>query len=202
MKHVFSTMIVSALVSVLAGCGLALAADAVTPVKEAAPVAPATKPFKLIEEFRFGINDHNPMMREKGTVDLSGELLSSRIFDFGKGDVMTYLSPRLNLGGALNTAGKTSYVFAGVAWNVPLFDKFFIEGQFGGAAHNGSRDPSRANLGECHWSFREAAILGYQINENWSVMADVEHLSHLNNTLCPGGNGGLTNFGVKVGYTF
>ncbi len=57
--------------------------------------------------------------------------------------------------------------------------------------------PHRDTLG-CRALFREAGSLGVGVTAHWSVMATVEHLS--NAGLCAG-NRGLTNVGLRVGYT-
>ena len=59
--------------------------------------------------------------------------------------------------------------------------------------------PKTFNALGCSPLFREAAAVGFRLNEHWSVMATVEHMS--NAGLC-GDNRGLTNFGGKLGYTF
>ena len=58
--------------------------------------------------------------------------------------------------------------------------------------------PGRNAMG-CNWSFRESGSLGYRLTPAWSVMGTVEHMS--NAGFCDE-NRGLTNAGVRVGYTF
>jgi hypothetical protein len=77
----------------------------------------------------------------------------------------------------------------------------FVEGSFGGAVHDGENNPverHRNALG-CTVLFRESGSLGIRVTKDWSVMATVEHLS--NAGLCSN-NRGLTNVGVRVGYSF
>jgi hypothetical protein len=38
----------------------------------------------------------------------------------------------------INTAGKTSYGYAGVVWTLNILPQFFIEPMFGGAVHDGN----------------------------------------------------------------
>jgi hypothetical protein len=51
----------------------------------------------------------------------------------------------------------------------------------------------------CAVTFRESATAGFRITQNWSIMATVEHMS--NAGLCVE-NRGLTNAGLRLGYTF
>lgn len=109
---------------------------------------------------------------------------------------------RPHLGATLNFGGLESMVYGGVSWTVPVFDSpVFVEASFGGAVHNGAvagaTYPAR-NLG-CSVLFRESASLGVMINDNASVMATIEHASNAN--LCAD-NRGLTNMGIRFGWTF
>lgn len=109
---------------------------------------------------------------------------------------------RPHLGATVNFGGLESMVYAGVSWTVPVFDSpVFVEASFGGAVHNGALAgatyPAR-NLG-CSVTFRESASIGVMINDNASVMATIEHASNAN--LCAD-NRGLTNMGIRFGWTF
>ena len=117
--------------------------------------------------------------------------------------------PRPTIGGSYNTGGRTSYAYLGATWTIEVFPetlgrKIFIDGFFGGAAHNGYTGPKVTtpygfNTLGCSPLFREAAAIGYRLTEHWSIMATVEHMS--NAGLCAN-NRGLTNYGGKIGYTF
>ena len=90
----------------------------------------------------------------------------------------------------------------GLTWQLPIFDSgFFIEGTLGAAIHNGALSgavaPAR-NLG-CNVLFYEAAGIGTRVADNLNVILSWEHAS--NGNLCAP-NRGLTNIGVKLGYTF
>lgn len=109
---------------------------------------------------------------------------------------------RPHLGATINFGGLESMVYGGVSWTVPVLDSpVFVEASFGGAVHNGALAgavyPAR-NLG-CSVMFRESASIGVMINDNASVMATIEHASNAN--LCAD-NRGLTNMGIRFGWTF
>jgi len=163
------------------------------------PVFQQTTP-SLISEFRFGATAQDPISPESGSANLTGEILSVRpirLTDPG----LDWLIPRFHVGGSLNLSGDTSFGYAGLTWTYDLTPSIFVEGSFGGAVHNGETDPvdDHHNAFGCTALFRESAAVGFRANANWSIMATVEHLS--NAGLCSN-NRGLTNFGVRVGYTF
>jgi lipid A 3-O-deacylase len=109
---------------------------------------------------------------------------------------------RPHLGATVNFGGLESMVYGGVSWTVPVMDSpVFVEASFGGAVHNGAAlgavAPAR-NLG-CSILFRESASIGVMVTENASIMATIEHASNAN--LCAD-NRGLTNMGIRFGWTF
>ena len=161
---------------------------------ETAPLALVIAPgpttyVNFLDEARFGVYAHNWIHDENSPVDVSGEILSSPI---------GYPN---NIGGMINTGGKTSYGFTGLTWRIPIYKGFFFEGEFGGAVNTSPlRDePGRVNTG-CRFDFRESGGFGYQFNEHWDLIANVEHISHA--SLCTHINPGLTQVGARVGYKF
>ena len=111
-------------------------------------------------------------------------------------------SPKINLGGNLNIAGRESHAHLGLTWQIPIFDSpFFIEGTFGGAVHNGAlttaTPPARA-LGS-QFLFYEEIGIGAVLPDNWTVLATAEHASNAN---LASPNRGLTNMGLKFGKRF
>ncbi len=197
----------------------ALAASAVQAadlgVRAPAPmpyVAPV-QPYSIVSEIRIGGSVQDPGSAEGkapgfSTANVNGEILLAKpvvsLDPFWQAFV-----PRPTVGGSYNTGGRTSYAYLGGTWTIDLFPetlgrRVFLEGFFGGAAHNGYTGPKSGtpygfNTLGCSPLFREAAALGFRITPQWSVMATVEHMS--NAGLC-GDNRGLTNFGGKIGYTF
>lgn len=132
--------------------------------------------------------------------DANVELLFTP-FDLGDFNWIGQIRP--HVGATVNFGGLESQVYAGLSWTWHVFDgPVFIEGTFGGALHNGAATgvayPAR-NLG-CAALFRESASIGFDITEQASIMATVEHSSHAG--LCGPQNEGITNLGVRVGWTF
>ena len=113
------------------------------------------------------------------------------------------LSLHPQVGTDLNLQGKTSAVFAGFAGVITLQGGVFIEADLGGSVNNGytSNPPAGSNRSElgCNALFREALIIGVPLSDRLSVMAMAEHMSNAN--LCQPNNG-ITNVGVKLGYSF
>ncbi|GJE28654.1 acyloxyacyl hydrolase [Methylobacterium organophilum] len=181
-----------------------LGSRAPAPVPYVAPV----QPYSIVSEIRIGGAVQDPGSAERDTQNINGEILFNKpvvsLDPFWQAFV-----PRATVGGSYNFGGRTSYAYIGATWTADLFPetfdrRVFIEGFFGGAAHNGHTGPKTLenltlNALGCSPLFREAAALGFRLTEHWSIMATVEHMS--NAGLCVN-NRGLTNFGGKIGYTF
>ena len=80
--------------------------------------------------------------------------------------------------------------------------KFVFELDFGGSVNNGGTAPPAEEkmqaLG-CRTLFHESAGIGYPLTDRVTVTAMIEHMSSAN--LCLP-NGGMTNAGLKLGYSF
>jgi hypothetical protein len=166
----------------------------------------SSKPPDYAERFeaRGGLFAHGIGSVEGNTVDINLELVSPRL-PFGSTAPWAALVPRLEVGGFLNTLGRTSIGYAGLLWTVPIDQGFFWEPFFGGAANNGLRDGSatRSALG-CSYGFNFGSSLGYRLDGPWSIIGTFNHMSNGNSsvgTSCPH-NKGVNNLGVKVGYSF
>ncbi|MHB1111424.1 MAG: acyloxyacyl hydrolase [Devosia sp.] len=163
-----------------------------------------------VDEFRGGLFFHSVDHAPPGS--FLGFLDTTRLHDanvellfnpFDLGDFNWIGEIRPHLGATVNFGGLESQVYAGLSWTWHVFDgPVFIEGTFGGALHNGATSgaiyPAR-NLG-CSALFRESASIGFDITEQASIMATVEHSSHAG--LCGAGNMGITNLGVRAGWKF
>ena len=162
------------------------------------PVALRTS---FISETRLGLLAQDPWSPEAQTGALHGEVLFARPFQ-PTDPLMRYFTPQPHIGASFNLGSRTSFVFAGLTWNIDLSPRVFIEASFGGALHDGHRGgvlrEDRAALG-CSPLFRESASLGYRFSERLSFMATVEHYG--NAGLCQE-NRGLTNIGARFGYRF
>ncbi len=179
----------------LAGQSVALAADPFGALS--APVVSQPRLF----EIRLGVYSHDPFSPEKGSADINAELLYDA-FPRDRSSLWGALVPRLHAGGTFGFAGKTSQAYAGLTWTWDITQKFFVEAGFGGAVHNGKTTlvaPVGFNAMGCGWGFHEQGTLGYRLSTAWSIMATVEHTS--NAGLCKQ-NRGLTNVGLRLGYTF
>ncbi len=132
--------------------------------------------------------------------DANVELLFTP-FELGEWNWIGEIRP--HVGATVNFGGLESQVYAGLSWTWHVFDgPVFVEGSFGGALHNGAASgavyPAR-NLG-CAALFRESASIGFDITEQASIMATVEHSSHAG--ACGADNQGITNLGLRVGWKF
>jgi hypothetical protein len=146
-------------------------------------------------ELRLGLLAHDPLGHEAGSFAVAGDILW-RI----KGP--SALLPRLHLGFVGNTYGRTSYIHAGGTWQLDVTSRVFIEAGLGLALHSGATGHDggrhRAAMG-CRFAFREALGMGYRLDARWQIIASIEHLS--NGGLCKK-NRGLTQIGLRTGYSF
>jgi opacity protein-like surface antigen len=167
-------------------------------------------------EARVGAFAHGAGSVESGTADINGELVSPRI-PLGIASPWNLLVPRLHVGGNANLDNRTSFVYTGLLWTWPVFDRFFVEAFVGPAFHNGElimsptqTTATKAGLG-CPVLIHAGANIGYRFNEHWSVMATFSHLSNGktafgidcgSNQAASGSNQGLNNYGARIAYTF
>ena len=180
-------------------------ADVLSPEASVAPEAtvapqPYINPF---QEVRVGAFAHNWIHDEGAPLDVSVEVLSStlRLYDTTNPWISWFFAPRLNAGGMINTGGGTSYGFAGLTWRIPIYGRFFFEGEFGGAVNNAPLHPewNWVDMG-CRFTFREFGGFGYQFTDHIDLIASIEHVSHA--TFCTHINPGLTQIGMRLGYKF
>lgn len=151
-------------------------------------------------ELRLGTFVHDSLSPERGSVDINAEALFAPFHP--QPSALSWLTPRLHAGTTINTAGKTSSLYAGLTWTFDLTQSLFAEMSLGGAVHNGTIGavpvPGRNAMG-CHAAFRESVSLGYRFTSNFALMGTVEHMS--NAGLCAQ-NRGLTNFGLRAAWSF
>lgn len=165
-------------------------------------VASTVRADPLVDELRLGGLAQN--IEASGSEDgasLNAELLFRSPFA-GEGEAATgFLKPRPHLGGTASLAGGTSKIYAGLTWEFPITDRIFFEASFGGAVHDGPLDvpddSTDAAYG-CRVNFRESAALGMKLDERWSMMLMIDHMSNAH--LCER-NRGLTNAGLRLGYS-
>lgn len=168
-----------------------------------------------LDELRFGaaissveLYPYSIFVPDVASFDIAN--LDSLTFDalFRLPDVTAFQwlgSPRVELGGVVNLRGRESVLHAGLNWHLPVFDTpLFLEMGWGigftNAALEGAEAPYR-NVG-CnplvHWSL----AAGVEIDQNWSVIGKLQHVSHA--LLCgeDASNDGINNLGLTLGYRF
>lgn len=196
MRHVRSTLAAALFGSSMIVSPWAQAADLAQPQP-----AGATQKVSFLSELRLGVFAHDPWSPERGSVDVNAEALFAKPFDFSD-QLASAFVPRPHIGATFNTRGDTSHAYVGLAWTFSLTERIFLEGALGGALNNGVAGPvtpvGRSAMG-CHLGFREAASLGYRFTDAISLMATVEHIS---NAGACSDNRGLTNVGMRLGYSF
>lgn len=182
----------------IAFAAFATAAPGVTPAVALEPYTQTGQPFWMIDEVRAGafkqaIDD----AEHGGAAALNLEVLGGRFGGGYEDSILNFfLTPRPHLGTTV-AFGKTDEFYWGLTWDAKLTDRAFVEGSFGGAAHDGPLDtPGEASYG-CTVNFRESASLGFSLSADWRLLATVDHMS--NGGLC-NPNRGLTNAGVRLGY--
>lgn len=211
--HATLTRLLAGALAVSSATGTLAADLGYAPPPAPVPYLAPSQPYSFVSEIRIGGAVQDPGSAEGKVGSFSKANVNGEVL-FAKPLISTdpfwqLFVPRPTIGGSYNTGGRTSYAYLGATWTVDLFPEtlnrtVFLEGFFGGAAHNGYTGPKDTtpygfNTLGCNPLFREAAALGFRITDHWSVMATVEHMS--NAGLCAN-NRGLTNFGGKLGYTF
>ena len=179
---------------------LSLAAAFISALWLCAPDAAEAQDMFNRYELRGGVFAHDPVSPEKGSVDVNAEMLSPRLpISAGSWQMLV---PRLHLGATVNTAGKTSHGYTGLTWDYDLTKSFFVEASLGGDINNGKTGNilvTGRNAMGCAAAFRESGSLGYRLTGNVNLLATVEHVS--NAGFCDK-NRGLTNMGLRLGYSF
>lgn len=153
-----------------------------------------------LDELRLGGSYHSieGWPNEHG-VDVTAEALFGREGRVRPSLAEFFLKPRWHVGASFNTFGDTSQIYAGLTWDYYLTNWLFLEGTFGGAIHDGPLDEvNRASYG-CRANFRESAGVGLRLSERLRLIAEIDHMSQAQ--LCAERNSGLTNIGLKLGYS-
>ena len=208
-------MRVSIIVSLISVVGVAAArcpanCTDLSPTTSAISFVSVSEPPGNQFEVRFGAFAAGIGSQEQGTADLNASVLSPRL-NLNLSNYAAYLLPRLQLGGAINLEGRTSFAYTGIALTLPVGERFFFEPFVGGAIHNGSVTPAPgfSALG-CPLLFHAGLSVGLAITEHWNALATFEHLSNGKefgvdcgtNQAPSGSNQGLNNYGVGIGYAF
>ncbi|MEA2937456.1 MAG: lipid 3-O-deacylase [Alphaproteobacteria bacterium] len=178
--------------------------QAPVPVRAPVEVVSLYDPYRY--ELRLGLFAHGVGGVEKGTLDINPELVLPRLW-FGKAEWWNVLVPRPHLGASVNLSGRTSAVYAGLLWSVPVTDRWFVEAFGDRAIHDGRLTDgerfNRLSMG-CRQLFHVGASVGYAFAPQWAAILTFDHLSNGNSLFgidCPR-NQGTNNYGVRVGYQF
>ena len=154
----------------------------------------------ILDEVRLGVLGHDIGLgvhhREDG-VDLNGELLFAVPPPLDK---LGAFAPRPHLGVTVNSGGKNSFVYGGLTWTLPL-GRFFGNLGFGGAVHDGpdqSVTDDHKGLGT-RFLFHESLELGWRLTADLRISFYLEHVSNADTGTH---NPGLTNAGLRMGFTF
>jgi hypothetical protein len=195
--------------AVLAGAWLLFAGAASAHAQNYAvvPDAMMLQETPLIDEIRGGFHFHNayggfiPSRPEWWSFD-EFEDVSFEVL-FTSPEIFEWIgSPRPNLGATVNLDGQESIAHLGLTWHLPIFDTpIYVEGTLGAAIHNGylTDPPPGFKAMGCRVNFYEQVGIGANISENVTATLTYEHTS--NWELCEE-NGGLSNFGLRVGWKF
>lgn len=175
-----------------------------------APIA-ASEPGNRVESVELGLLAHNVCVIDckNAGKEAGGDVqLGVRFRSPDWLDAVGHPRPYAMISG--NTAGKTSYVAAGLAWRIGLGDGWALEPSLGYALHDGEVDnPFRAGTPEAaafarsrvllgsRDLFRTGLALGRDLTGNWSVQIAFEHLSH-GQILGNGRNQGMDNVGLRL----
>ena len=167
--------------------------------RQPAPMAPEARGDGIVSEVRLGglAHDQGPFSSNKEDgLDINAEVL------FVSPDFLDAIgAPRPHAGLTLNSSGDTSQAYLGLSWEWDFWDGAFAGFSLGGAVHNGETSTApldRKELG-CPVLFRESIDIGYRVDENYSLMV---HLAHISNAKLCDTNEGLENIGIRYGYRF
>ena len=159
---------------------------------------------RVVDEVLFGGFQHDTnflaSQREHGAdVNLEVRFVSPDFLKF-------VWSPRLFIGGLVNTEGSTSQGYFGFGWDMTLSralfrpdDSIFFRLDLGGSVNdektiNGDR--THKALGS-HILFRESVDFGYHWTPTWSTMISFNHIS---NASLAKHNQGMNDLGLRFGF--
>ncbi len=159
-------------------------------------------------EVRLGVlwPDAGPPVGRQPGADLNAEVLSPALF--GPWTALPAwlrwaASPRINLGGSLNTAGATQQAYAGLTWTVPLAtgllhreDGLSIGFSVGPELLGGPGVPRGLDGGP---QLRLGAEIGYQVTPRLGLYVLFDHVS--GGAMAHEGDS-LNDVGVRVGLHF
>jgi lipid A 3-O-deacylase len=160
----------------------------------------------FVDEIRLGVFDHDTDLighKKESGADVVLELLSRPLTG------LNFIgAPRLLIGGAVNSAGQTNQIYAGLIKSWYLVrdvlksgDGIFIEGVLGGGLNDGKTDvigtPKERDWKShgSHFMFRTGFDIGYRIDSVWAVAINFNHIS---NAGLADPNEGMNGIGLTV----
>ncbi len=193
-------MKLSRLACTLAGLLAVLCAAAATNARSGGADGRSAKPLAgIVSEVRLGVFDHDVGIISSDTED--GFDFNAELLLVSPGLFRYLLSPRPQIGVAINSEDVTNQVYAGLAWTFDMFEFLFIEASIGGTVHDGNIDRREVdrNAFGCELLFRATLSLGVRLDAHQSLAVMASHIS--NAGLCDH-NDGLDNVGIRYGYRF
>lgn len=186
--------------------GAALMAAPLCASSAFAQSASAPKGQSIVTEIKGGVVAHDvPFL---GSHKEDGVSINAEILFQPPGLLKPLWAPRPMIGAQVNTAGNTSYGYAGLAWSFHMArdafqqgDAFFADVSVGGAVHTGETKSTRRDEKSLGFRalFREAIDLGYRTPSGYGVSL---YLDHISNARLANENEGITNLGVRGSYRF
>jgi len=163
------------------------------------PLVPSHAADGILDEADFGVLAHDVPLgvtHVESGADINGELRF-----VSPGFLAPIFAPRPHLGVSINSDGGNSYAYGGLTWTANFTPIFFGNLGLGGAIHDGpdySTNPTHKGLGT-RVLFHEYLEFGAHIAAPWSASVFLDHVS---NADLGGHNPGLTNVGLRLGYSF
>lgn len=172
------------------------------------PPAQAQQQTFGLSEIRVGVAAHDaydgflPFTSEKYHFNGITDVSFDAIFRSPDIDAFRWIgSPRPRIGATVSLQGLDSMAHAGLLWQVPLGDTFYLEAGFGAAINTGQLDGAQwphRSFG-CRIGFYESFGLGANLSPATTLTLTYEHTS--NNGYCER-NDGLSNIGLRLGFKF
>ena len=180
----------------------------------AAPAARAE--YGVLSEVRLGVFAHDAQVGSgprEGGADINGEVLfvspvpTDRV-DFAPTYLRWLLQPRPMAGFQANTSGYTSQGYAGVTFTTTLFtdvlhvgDAILLDAGEAGSVNDGHVDEARGDTKRIGSNvlFRTSGDIGYRITPRLTSYIEIDHES---NAGLDRANQGITNAGIRFGFTF
>lgn len=189
-----------------------LAATLVALVLSISPALAQPKLGDYLHEFRVGASFEGVVLDDRTYIpttiplDRLQKLSFEALFRTPFPDVFQWVgSPKPTVGATVSLVGGTSWAFAGLTWQIPVFETpLFVEGTVGATIHDGALHAADVPPGTpvygCRVLLYTNLAIGWDIGDNWTASVNFEHGSH--GRLCGTDNNGFNTVGFKVGYKF